>query len=76
MLLTTQYLEEVDQLASQVTVLNHGRVAAEGTPDALKASIGQDRLDVVVRDEADLPAAQTALRAVARTRRWTSTAAA
>ena len=64
-LLTTQYLEEVDQLASQVTVLNHGRVAAAGTPDALKASIGQDRLDVVVRDEADLPAAQTALRAVA-----------
>lgn len=64
-LLTTQYLEEVDQLASQVTVLNHGRVAAEGTPDALKASIGQDRLDVVVRDEVDLPAAQTALRAVA-----------
>lgn len=64
-LLTTQYLEEVDQLASQVTVLNHGRVAAEGTPDALKASIGQDRLDVVVRDEVDLAAAQTALRAVA-----------
>jgi len=63
-LLTTQYLEEVDQLASQVTVLNHGRVAAEGTPDALKASIGQDRLDVVVRDESDLPAAQSALRAV------------
>ncbi|WP_315094413.1 ATP-binding cassette domain-containing protein [uncultured Cellulomonas sp.] len=64
-LLTTQYLEEVDQLASQVTVLNHGRVAAEGTPDALKASIGQDRLDVVVRDEADLPAARSALSAVA-----------
>ncbi|KQY46684.1 ATP-binding cassette domain-containing protein [Cellulomonas sp. Root137] len=64
-LLTTQYLEEVDQLASQVTVLDHGRVAAEGTPDALKASIGQDRLDVVVRDEADLPAARSALRAVA-----------
>lgn len=64
-LLTTQYLEEVDQLASQVTVLNQGRVAAEGTPDALKASIGQDRLDVVVRDEVDLPAARSALRAVA-----------
>src|SRR6188768_820461 len=64
-LLTTQYLEEVDQLASQVTVLNHGRVAAEGTPDALKASIGQDRHDVVVRDEADLPAALAALRTVA-----------
>jgi ABC-2 type transport system ATP-binding protein len=64
-LLTTQYLDEVDQLASQVTVLNHGRVAAEGTPDALKASIGQDRLDVVVRDESDLPAARSALRSVA-----------
>lgn len=66
-LLTTQYLEEVDQLASQVTVLDQGRVAAEGTPDALKASIGQDRLDVVVRDEADLPAAQAVLRTVAET---------
>ncbi len=63
-LLTTQYLEEVDQLASQVSVLSQGRLAARGTPDELKASIGQDRLDVVVRHEADLPAAQAALDAV------------
>lgn len=81
-LLTTQYLEEVDQLASQVSVLAHGRLVARGTPDELKASIGQDRLDVVVRAEADLPAAQAALDAVGTdvdadvaTRRVTATVA-
>lgn len=81
-LLTTQYLEEVDQLASQVSVLAHGRLVARGTPDELKASIGQDRLDVVVRTEADLPAARAALDAVGTdvetdvaTRRVTATVA-
>ncbi|AEE47321.1 daunorubicin resistance protein DrrA family ABC transporter ATP-binding protein [Cellulomonas fimi] len=81
-LLTTQYLEEVDQLASQVSVLARGRLVARGTPDALKASIGQDRLDVVVRHEADLAAARTALDAVGSdveteldTRRVTATVA-
>ena len=37
-LLTTQYLEEADQLAARLAVINHGRVTAEGTPDELKAS--------------------------------------
>jgi len=37
-LLTTQYLEEADQLAARLAVINHGRVIAEGTPDELKAS--------------------------------------
>ncbi|MDP9793958.1 ABC-2 type transport system ATP-binding protein [Catenuloplanes nepalensis] len=49
-LLTTQYLEEADQLADQISVIDAGRVVAEGTPDALKSVIGADRLEVVVRD--------------------------
>jgi len=55
-LLTTQYLDEADQLADQVAVVDAGRVIATGTPDELKAAIGS-RLDVVVRDAATLPAA-------------------
>jgi ABC-2 type transport system ATP-binding protein len=55
-LLTTQYLEEADQLADAVAVIDHGRVIAEGTPDSLKTRVGGDRLDVVVRDPADLEA--------------------
>ncbi|WP_150254542.1 ATP-binding cassette domain-containing protein [Nocardiopsis deserti] len=55
-LLTTQYLEEADQLADAVAVIDHGRVIAEGTPDSLKSQVGGDRLDVVVRDPADLEA--------------------
>ncbi|MGW0534287.1 ATP-binding cassette domain-containing protein [Streptomyces sp. NPDC003032] len=53
-LLTTQYLEEADQLADRVSVIDGGRVIAEGTPDELKAKLGGDRIDVVVRDAADL----------------------
>ena len=53
-LLTTQYLEEADQLADQVTVIDHGAVIAAGTPTALKAQIGGDRIDVVVPSSADL----------------------
>ncbi|PWU56607.1 daunorubicin/doxorubicin resistance ABC transporter ATP-binding protein DrrA [Micromonospora sp. S4605] len=46
-LLTTQYLEEADQLADTVRVIDAGRVAAAGTPDQLKNDLGGDRLDVV-----------------------------
>ena len=49
-LLTTQYLDEADQLADRISVVDDGRVVAEGTPDQLKAAIGGDRLEVVVRD--------------------------
>ena len=56
-LLTTQYLDEADQLAHTVSVLDHGRVVAEGTPEELKARLGADRLDIVVRDAAQLTAA-------------------
>ncbi|MFD3684836.1 ATP-binding cassette domain-containing protein [Nocardiopsis sp. NPDC058631] len=61
-LLTTQYMEEADQLADAVAVIDHGRVIAEGTPDALKSQVGGDRLDVLVRDPADLEAAAEVLR--------------
>ena len=55
-LLTTQYLDEADQLADRVAVVDTGRVIARGTPDELKAQIG-GRLDVVVPDVDALPGA-------------------
>ncbi|MGW0938016.1 ATP-binding cassette domain-containing protein [Streptomyces sp. NPDC002666] len=53
-LLTTQYLEEADQLADRISLIDGGRVAAEGTADELKARVGGARIDVVVRDGAQL----------------------
>lgn len=55
-LLTTQYLEEADQLAHRVSVVDQGRVIADGTADELKALTGGDRLDVVVRQSDQLDA--------------------
>ncbi|MFJ1750994.1 ATP-binding cassette domain-containing protein [Streptomyces sp. NPDC088116] len=49
-LLTTQYLEEADQLADRISVVDSGRAVAEGTPDELKARAGGDRIDVVLHD--------------------------
>ena len=60
-LLTTQYLEEADRLAHRVSVVDAGRVIAGGTPDALKAELGGDRLDVVVEELADVGAAAEVL---------------
>jgi ABC-2 type transport system ATP-binding protein len=62
-LLTTQYLEEADQLASAITVIAAGRVIAEGTPDQLKTLAGGDRIDVTVREASDLAPAARLLRA-------------
>ncbi|MFH8450866.1 ATP-binding cassette domain-containing protein [Streptomyces fungicidicus] len=56
-LLTTQYLEEADQLADRISVVDAGRVIADGTADELKAAIGGDRIDVVLRDAGQLAAA-------------------
>src|SRR3954466_719931 len=55
-LLTTQYLEEADQLADDLVVIDRGRVIASGTPATLKAEIGGTRLHVRPLDRADLPA--------------------
>jgi oleandomycin transport system ATP-binding protein len=55
-LLTTQYLEEADQLADDLVVIDRGRVIAAGTPAALKAEVGGTRLHVRPMDRADLPA--------------------
>jgi ABC-2 type transport system ATP-binding protein len=63
--LTTQYLDEADQLADTISLLDHGRVIADGTPDRLKSAIGGDRVDVVVRSAAGLPAAVNAVERVA-----------
>jgi len=50
LVLTTQYLEEADQLADRIAIIDHGRVIAEGTPTELKASVGAGSLRVRVRE--------------------------
>ncbi len=64
-LLTTQYLEEADQLAEEIVVIDHGRVIAQGTSDTLKDQVGGDRLEVVVENPAQVDEAAQALRSVA-----------
>ncbi len=54
-LLTTQYLEEADQLADEIAVIDNGRVIATGTPDELKAKTGAQSLAVRPANQADLP---------------------
>ncbi|WP_442913905.1 ATP-binding cassette domain-containing protein [Kribbella sp. NBC_00382] len=54
-LLTTQYLDEADQLADRISMLKAGKVVAEGTPDALKAQLGADWLDLVLTATDEVP---------------------
>ncbi len=61
-LLTTQYLEEADQLADNISVIDGGRVIAKGTSDELKASIGGQRVEITLVDRADSPQTLDVLR--------------
>jgi ABC-2 type transport system ATP-binding protein len=67
-LLTTQYLEEADQLADAITVIDSGRAIADGSPDELKSLIGGDRVEVVLRRADELTAAVEVIGGVTGTR--------
>ncbi|MEV6372512.1 ATP-binding cassette domain-containing protein [Micromonospora musae] len=62
-LLTTQYLDEADQLAGRIAVVDHGRVIAEGTPGELKSSVGSGTVHLRLRDAAQRPDAEKVLQA-------------
>jgi ABC-2 type transport system ATP-binding protein len=63
-LLTTQYLDEADQLADRIAVIDTGKVVAEGTADELKASVGQSSLQLRLTEAADLVPARAAIERV------------
>ncbi|MEU0986103.1 ATP-binding cassette domain-containing protein [Streptomyces sp. NPDC005953] len=63
-LLTTQYLDEADQLASRIAVIDHGKVIAEGTKGELKASVGSGAVHLRLRDAHQRPEAERVLAAV------------
>jgi ABC-2 type transport system ATP-binding protein len=66
-LLTTQYLEEADQLAQDIAVIDHGQVVAHGTPDELKAQVGGHRIEVQLGNRAEATNAVRALEDIAGT---------
>jgi ABC-2 type transport system ATP-binding protein len=60
-LLTTQYLEEADQLANKIVVLDQGNVIAKGTSNELKSQVGGDRIEIVVESAQDVSKAAIAI---------------
>jgi ABC-2 type transport system ATP-binding protein len=66
-LLTTQYLDEADNLASHVVIIDHGRVVASGTPPELKRKVGGKVIEVHVRGDQDLATVARALREAGQT---------
>src|SRR5271165_3546815 len=64
-LLTTQYLDEADRLATEISVIDHGRVIAGGTPDELKDRVGGERLEIQLDDASRADAAVQALASMA-----------
>jgi ABC-2 type transport system ATP-binding protein len=63
--LTTQYLEEADELANRIAIIDGGKIAVEGTPDALKASLGTESINVTFADETTAREAEHVLRDMA-----------
>ncbi len=61
LLLTTQYLEEADELADEIAVVDHGRIIATGTADTLKSQVGGERIEVVIHDRTQLISAAALL---------------
>jgi len=61
-LLTTQYLDEADQLASDIVIIDHGKVIAAGTPGELKSLAGRDVVEIHLRDAAAIATAREALK--------------
>ena len=72
-LLTTQYLDEADHLASQIVIIDHGRVVAAGTPAELKRRIGGNVIEVHARRRDDLAAVADRARRARRRRGRRST---